>query len=401
MTLEGQRRLVGVSLFISLVFLWGSFEAQPVFVDALLGAFGWSHTQVSWIASVSSLGIGIVGPIAGWLLDRYDARYVMGAGAILVGIGTLASALSNNYVSLVAATAVYGIGLGASTVLPASLVIANWHGHKRGTALGVTLAGMEVGGMLLTIACGWLIANSSWRAGYLLITAPVLLIAAPLLFINIRTRPTAAVAAHSAVLTGHSLQEAVQTRAYWTLMVVQTGSGLLIGAIFPFLVAYFHALGYSLQLAALLVTASYGFVIIGKPLLGMLGDAIGSKNAIAVGFLCWGLTSVGLVLDGHYLSPALFLASIGFALPAAIAGVPAVLAQTFGLKRFGSIYGSLAVGNTLGLFSGPIITGMLVDHNGSYAKSFEFCLPLALVCTIAGFLSYLPPRQGAVRVAAE
>ena len=399
--MEKQRRVVCFSLFISLLLLWGSFEAQPVFVAALLGAFGWSKAQVSWIAAVSSLGIGLVGPAAGWLLDRYDARYVMGTGALLVGLGALASAFCSSYAGLIAATAVYSIGLGASTVLPASLVIANWHGHKRGTALGVTLAGMEVGGMLLTIACGWLIGASSWRAGYLLIGAPAILIAAPLLFINIRSRPSGAFDDHRAAFTGYTLGECAKTRAYWTLMIVQTGSGLLIGAIFPFLVAYFRVLGYPLTLAALFVTATYGLVIVGKPLLGALGDAIGSKNAMALGFLCWAVASAGLVIGNRALTPALFLISVGFALPAAIACVPAVLAQTFGLKRFGSIYGSLAVGNTLGLFLGPIITGVLVDRNGSYPKSFQFCLPVALICVVAALLSFVPRQREMISAAAD
>jgi hypothetical protein len=44
-------------------------------------------------------------------------------------------------------------GLGASTILPSTMVIANWFGERRGTALGLATAGMEFGGM--TMLCGY------------------------------------------------------------------------------------------------------------------------------------------------------------------------------------------------------------------------------------------------------
>ena len=41
---ERQAWIVAVSLFISLFFLWGGgYNTAPIFLAALLKAFGWSH----------------------------------------------------------------------------------------------------------------------------------------------------------------------------------------------------------------------------------------------------------------------------------------------------------------------------------------------------------------------
>jgi hypothetical protein len=55
---QRQARIIAVSLFISLFFLWGGgYNTAPIFLAALLKAFGWSHGRVSWITGGLSLAI--------------------------------------------------------------------------------------------------------------------------------------------------------------------------------------------------------------------------------------------------------------------------------------------------------------------------------------------------------
>jgi MFS family permease len=84
---ERQAWLIAASLFVSLFFLWGSYSTATVFVGALLNAFGWSHARVSLIPGAIALALGCSGPVAGWLLDRFEGHIVMGGGAALVGVG--------------------------------------------------------------------------------------------------------------------------------------------------------------------------------------------------------------------------------------------------------------------------------------------------------------------------
>jgi MFS family permease len=170
---DREARTVAVTLFISLFFLWGGgYNTAPIFLAALLKAFGWSHGRVSWITGGLSLAIGFSAPIAGWLLDRIEARFVMGSGAALAVLGLFSASRSNSFEALLLSVLLLGFGLGASTWLAAATVIANWFPDRRGFALGIVTAGMEAGGMVMTFIVGSAIAAYGWRAGYFTVAIP-------------------------------------------------------------------------------------------------------------------------------------------------------------------------------------------------------------------------------------
>ncbi len=127
-TVENRRAwTIAASLFVALFFLWGGgYNTGPIFLAALLKAFNWSHARVGSIIGGLSLAVGISAPIAGWLLDRIEARWVMGSGAIIAVLGLLGASSSHTFGTLLASVILIGIGLGAATWLAASLVIVNW-----------------------------------------------------------------------------------------------------------------------------------------------------------------------------------------------------------------------------------------------------------------------------------
>jgi hypothetical protein len=51
---------------------------------------------------------------------------------------------------MIGAYVLLGVGITAGTVLPASFVIANWFGTRRGLAMGFAIAGTSAGGFVMT-----------------------------------------------------------------------------------------------------------------------------------------------------------------------------------------------------------------------------------------------------------
>lgn len=393
-TRDRQAWLIAASLFVSLFFLWGSFNTSPIFVGALLKSFHWSHVRVAWIPSILALSVGFSAPLAGWLLDRLEARLVMGASAIVAGIGLIAAGHSHTFGGLFCSIVIFGVGLGASTWLPASLVIANWFGERRGTVLGLATAGMESGGMVMSMLVGYVIAHSGWREAYLALSVPALVIVVPLLLIMVRTRPEgesgASVAERASALPGHEVGEALRTRAFWMLMIAECAYGAAVGGTFIHLVAYLELMNYTEAAAVLVITILLGLAAVGKPTMGFLGDHIGGRNALGVGFLLMAL-AISLLLNlGHplLLIPYLLLAGISGAAPVAL--VPMVLAETLGLKRFGTLFGWIGMMLTVGIFIGPILVGKLYDLSGSYTKGFIVCVMISLIGAAASFACAAP-----------
>jgi MFS family permease len=386
---------IATALFVVLFVLWGGgYNTAPIFLAALLKAFGWSHARVALITGGLSLAIGVTAPIAGWLLDRIEARIVMSAGAVLAIAGLVCASRSNAFGSLLASVILLGVGLGGSTWLASSLVIANWFGEKRGTALGVATAGMEFGGMVMTFSVGSMIAAHGWRMGYLVVAGPAALIVLPLIAIVVRTRPAVAdsrtVVEQAATVTGYEVGEALHTRAFWMLAIAQLCYGLAVGGTFHHLVAYLEGIGYGVRGATIVVSIVLGLAAVGKAAMGALGDRIGGKNALGAGFV---IIAIGtLVLLGARQTPMviLWLILAGIAGAAPVALVPMVVAETLGLKRFGTLFGWLGLIVTSGLFVGPLVVGWITDLTGNYTIGFELCAAISVVAAVASFACVVP-----------
>src|SRR5262245_20000021 len=220
MTTERHGWLVVGTLFATLFFVFGSgYHTAGVFFTPLLQEFSWSRTEVSLLQTVLALSAGLVVPIVGRLLDRIDARVVIVAGTALSGVGFVVASRAWSYGSMLVAYVLLGLGIGAGTLLPVSLVITNWFGARLGVALGVASLGTSLGGMLMTLVANQVIARSGWRAGYLALALPMFVIVVPLVLTTVRTRPRRAdggrEAASAASLPGLEVAEALRSRSFW------------------------------------------------------------------------------------------------------------------------------------------------------------------------------------------
>ena len=178
------------ALFLALFFIWGvAYDCFPILLPSVLKQFHLSREQIGKVPAAQALAALVVGPFVGWLLDRIPAQIVMSVGALLTAIGIVMMARADSFHGVLAGSVVTGVGLSASTILPATMVISNWFGERRGTALGLTTAGMELGGMVIAIVAGHLDAVYGWRFAYAVLAIPVVAIVAPLYLIFVRTRP--------------------------------------------------------------------------------------------------------------------------------------------------------------------------------------------------------------------
>jgi MFS family permease len=392
---------IAIALFISLFFVWGvGYDCFPIFLPSFLKTFHINKEQAGWVPAAQALTAGAFGLFIGWLLDRVQAQFVMAAGAVLTAAGIGVMAMARSFDMLIVGAVITGVGLAGSTILPASFVVSNWFGERRGTALGLTMAGMEAGGMATTAAAGLLIVAVGWRAAYGLLALPVIVIVFPLSLMFIRSRPGVLSVTHTnggvdddavGTLPGLEVNEAVRTRAFWMLVVFQFCYTFTAGGVFFHLVQYLLNLGYGRAIGTLVVSASLGLALIGKPSLGALGDRIGGKNALGLCLMLGAFNYICLLNARIHWTLGLFTFMSGVLGAAPIALGPMVQVEALGLKRYGSIAGLLAIPFTLGGAMGPPIVGWLADLNGgSYALSFEVCLLVGLVGAVAAFLCAAP-----------
>ncbi len=389
--------IVGSVAATNFIVMGPSIGTIGIFFTPLIRQFGWSREQVSVMATAFLIAMGVVNPFVGWLLDRIAARVPMSIGAALAGAAFLLASRMNSLAALVFCYALAGVGVGASTILPGTIVADNWFSEQRALAIGITIAGAGLGGCVLPPLVSHLIATHGWRATMVCIGVPMFVAALPLILLIIRTRPQGETAEEkNTALSGLQLGPALRSTPFWMLV------GMHLGFTIAFTGAYFHmvpfliGVGYTAQSAAYIFGATAAVSLPGYLLLGSLADRFGAKPVLigalitqAVGMLL--LLSIG----GHRFTAALlaiFVVSYGLTVGSGTALGAALVAQSLGLRSYGSLQGIIGLIATVGSGIGPIIAGHIYDSTASYTAAFELCA--ALMLTGAVFASLVYPAQG-------
>jgi MFS family permease len=380
--------LMVASLFLVLLLVFGGgYNTVPVFLPALLRAFpSWSHQRVSILASALAASAGLSVVPVGWLIDRIEARIVMVAGALAAGAAFLIASRANALAPLIAAYLLMGFGIAAGTVLPASLVIANWFTTRRGIAMGLANSGSTTGGMVMTLAAGFFIRHWGWRAAYLLIGLPMIAIAAPLIAIAVRSRPPGSVrlrvAQSAETLPGYEIRPALATRSFWMIVIANFCFAFAATGTAIHMVAHLEHVGYSAANAALAMSLIFGFAAIGKILMGLLADRLTARRALALDFA---IQAAGIALvfavQNVIIAP-LFIVVYGLTVAAPLMLLPLLTAESLGLKRFGFIAGLAGLAQACGAAIGPLVSGRIFDITNSYASAFELFVAISLIGAI-------------------
>jgi MFS family permease len=381
---ERQGWIIVASLFVVLVFVFGSgYNTGGLFFPHLLKHFGWKRAQLSTLQGAAlPLSAGLSAPLIGWMLDRVEARVVMVAGVVMTGGAFLIASRVDSFGPLFAAYVVLGVGIGASTLLPCAMVIANWFGARRGLAMGITFAGTSLGGALMTMVGNVAITHGGWRAGYVTLAIPMFVIVIPLIIIIVRTRPPQAagvsVAQASDALPGFELREAMRTRSFWMIASAQFFFAAVAAGAGLHLITYLTEVGYTPSFSAGMASLVLVFAAVGKLGMGLFADRVSARIALTANFIaaCVGMLLIFGAAKTAVLVP--FVLVYGVTLGAPLVLIPMLVAESRGLKRFGSIGGIAGIFNTLGAAVGPVGAGAIYDLSGSYTLAFEIFVAMCL-----------------------
>jgi len=378
------------SLFVILFLVWGGgVNTGAVFFPALLKYFGWKRAHLSTLGSAGALAAGAVGPIVGWLLDRFEARRVMVAGTALTALAFIAASRVNSYFPLLIANLAIGIGVTAATVIPCSLIVSSWFGARRGLALGVTFAGTSIGGMGMTIVSNYAIAAGGWRSGYVILAVPMLVVAIPLILLTVKSRPIAPIAttveSKPLVLPGLEVADVLRTRSFWLISAAQFLYACAIAGAGLHLIAYLIGVGYTASFGAGVLSAIFFLTSIGKLAMGIFADRVSARVALSINF-AFSMLGTALLLGAAHTSALLgYVIFYGLTVGAPLVLMPMVMAESLGLKRLGSVLGITGVFATVGAAIGPVLAGHIFDVTGSYNTAFSVFVAMWFMATLSIF----------------
>jgi MFS family permease len=276
-----------------------------------------------------------------------------------------------------------GDSIGAGDGISAS--VANWFHRKRAMALGMLSIGVPIGGALWTPALGWVIDTSGWRTAAMIMGVAFLLVGIPAALV-LRHRPepygwlpdgeplppdyharTAGRGKSSlSDLPGFTLRQALATPAYWLLNASVALRIMVTSSVIIHIVALMQDLGMSTVEAAGMLSALALLSIIGRLLMGWLGDRVGLRG-VYLGAL---LTLIAGLIIVAYASSAWQIWLFMFLFAPAYGGLasmtPAYRADLFGTRAYASIGGAMEPVTMIGTITGPFLAGYVFDVTGSY-----------------------------------
>ncbi|MFV0268242.1 MAG: MFS transporter, partial [Draconibacterium sp.] len=127
--------------------------------------------------------------VAGKLMDKYSARWLLTISTAVVGILYLAMSQFNAVWQFYAAGAVIGISLSFLLYLSYPVLINRWFNARVGFFIGLCSAASGIGGVLFNPLGGYLIETYGWRTTYLIFVIIILVIVTPLLGLLLRNYP--------------------------------------------------------------------------------------------------------------------------------------------------------------------------------------------------------------------
>ncbi len=147
-----------------------------------------SDSQAGSLGSMFILVYSLVSPAVGWLGDRGARLRLAAAGVVIWSLATFASGLAPTFAALLLARAMVGVGEASYAVVTPSLISDLYPPARRGRALAIFYAAIPIGSALSYMLGGKLGAAFGWRAAFLAVGGPGLVLALVLLFLKEPTR---------------------------------------------------------------------------------------------------------------------------------------------------------------------------------------------------------------------
>lgn len=375
------------------------FYTIGVFVGSYAEEFGWSVAFIFSGMLVLTVGVLVMGPVIGFLTDRYGVRRVALTSVVGLGLTMMAFALGNGSRLLYLAT--WGaLAVTAAGTLPITWTraVTGWFNERRGLALGISLIGTGLFGALSKNYAAWLIAEFGWRGAYIGLGLLPIVIALPVAYFLLfePTDPRVADKAARAmaetgqdskrVQGGMPLKEAIRDWRFWLLAYAFVPISFAVGGPIPNLETMMEAKGFTAQQAVTLASVIGYAVVVGRLLGGYLLDRFWAPAVAAIILSIPAGASLMLAQqDMTFLTAATAIAIMGLAAGVEYDLMAYLVSRYFGMANYASIYGFLYAFFALGAGIGPIVFGRAYDLTQSYAS----ILQIGAVLFVAGALPLL------------
>ena len=361
----------------------GTHVAFGIFFKPLLADFGWPRASLAGAHSLAFVLSGFIGIFVGRLNDRFGPRVLMTVTALFFGAGLfLLSTVNSLWQVYLFYGIMVGIGLSPVDVIALSTT-ARWFVRRRGLMSGMVKVGTGAGQFFLPLASSFLILTYGWRTSYILLAVFATLMLAGMGQV-LRRDPSQmgllpdgdtriGSAASASAEKGVSLSEALRTRQFWTICFTNLTIVFCLMLIMLHITPHAMDIGIPATTAAGILSAIAGASIIGRLFVGFVADRLGYRTCMICCFSVLISAFLWLQLADQLWMLYLFALFYGMGHGGHFTLISPLVAEHFGIRSHGVLFGIVLFAGTFGGALGPILAGRLFDITGTYNIAFWIC----------------------------
>lgn len=380
--------IVGAGLIINMLIGGLTMNAFGFYAAALKDEFGWSATIFGVAAAVTRVESGLLGPIQGWMIDRYGPRWMIRLGITTTALGMILFGILWDEISFIGFYILLSVGTSIGGFMTVSVAVVTWFERKRSRAIGFMSMGFTFGALISAVV-GVLILGVGWRETSFGTGAFLLVVGWGLSFLFARhpsdkglevdggvdDAPTGAAAVrHLENPFRHrdfTAREALRTRAFWGLGLAHGAPLMVVGMWIGHGVLHIDELpGFQASDAAIVVTVMVVTQLVGQGLSAWAGDRFPKRPLLVLCMIGHALAGIALALATGWWMLMAFAVLNGVAWGARGTLITSLRADYFGASQFGRIMGWTSMVMMPFMTIGMLGSGIMRDIFGSYDLAF-------------------------------
>lgn len=379
--------VLGAGAVVALL-VFGLRASFALFLKPMSLDLGWGREVFALAMASQNLVWGMAQPFASAIAEKWGAGRVIAGGGILYGIGIYLMAHSLDPLTL---NLTGGVLIGMAQAGGGLAVVLGAVGRvlppeRRTWGLGiVTAAGaagqftvVPIGQALLTAGIDWLPALLILACGSLVIVMCGLPLAGKP---NIQSAAKTVVDADTGLTA--ALREAAGHRGYWLLTLGFFVCGFHVAFVGVHLPSYLSDMGMAEEWGAWSLALIGLFNVAGSYFAGVLGDKYRKKNLLSALYLLRSLVILlFILLPVSPVTVMLFSASLGILWLSTVPLTSGLVAQMFGPRYMGTLFGVVFFSHQIGSFLGVWLGGYFYDTTGSYLPVWWAGVALGIVAAL-------------------
>ena len=367
-----KKQFVGIALGCACLILllnFGLRSSMGFFMKPISESHHYGREIFAFSLALQNLFWGLCQPLAGMVSDKFGAVKTVIFGAIIYALGLYVTSIATSPMMLhTGAGILLGMGIagtGFGIVLPAMARLVS--PEKRSLALGLGTAAGSAGQFLLIPVAKEFILAYGWQSALMIMAAGALAMIAFSPALAGESSANNHTEADNNQTLSQALKEACSHVHYWLLIAGFFVCGFQLAFITVHLPSYLTDEGFSETTAAYSLALIGFFNIIGSLGSGALAGRLSKKWILAFIYAARAIVlSIFLIMPMTTFSIYMFSILTGFLWLATIPPTSGMVAQMFGLKYMGTLYGIVFLNHQIGSFFGVWLGGYFYDRTGSY-----------------------------------